>query len=63
MIGKNVVTDFSSKASEPVIDPTAYVHPLGVVIGIASGQTVACVYSRWVFARETSARTARGEAA
>lgn len=33
MIGKNVVTDFSSKACAPVIDPTAYVHPLGVVIG------------------------------
>ncbi len=33
MIGKSVLTDFSSKACEPVIDPTAYVHPLGVVIG------------------------------
>lgn len=33
MIGKCVVTDFSSKACEPVIDPTAYVHPMGAVIG------------------------------
>ncbi|MCX5833196.1 MAG: carbonic anhydrase [Deltaproteobacteria bacterium] len=33
MIGKSVVTDFSSKASDPVINPTAYVHPLGAVIG------------------------------
>jgi len=35
MIGKCVVTDFSSKACEPVIDPTAYVHPIGLVIGNA----------------------------
>ncbi len=33
MIGKNVKTDFSSKVCDPVIDPTAYVHPLGLVIG------------------------------
>jgi carbonic anhydrase/acetyltransferase-like protein (isoleucine patch superfamily) len=33
MIHKNVVTDFSSRACDPVIDPTAYVHPLGAVIG------------------------------
>ncbi len=33
MIEKNVVTDFSSKACEPVIDPTTYVHPLASVIG------------------------------
>jgi carbonic anhydrase/acetyltransferase-like protein (isoleucine patch superfamily) len=33
MIGKNVQTDFSSKVYEPTIDPTAYVHPLGAVIG------------------------------
>jgi len=33
MIHKNVVTDFSSKAVDPDIDPTAYVHPLAVVIG------------------------------
>ena len=33
MIGKNVKTDFSSKVYEPTIDPTAYVHPLGAVIG------------------------------
>ncbi|MFA6414132.1 MAG: carbonic anhydrase [Syntrophales bacterium] len=33
MIGKNVLTDFSSKVYDPVIDPTAYVHPLGAVIG------------------------------
>ena len=33
MIGKNVKTDFSSKVCDPVIDPTAYVHPLGAVIG------------------------------
>lgn len=30
--------------------------PLGVAIGIAAGQSVACVYSRVVFARETRAR-------
>jgi carbonic anhydrase len=33
MIGKNVQTDFSSKACDPVIDPSAYVHPMGAVIG------------------------------
>ena len=33
MIHKNVKTDFSSKAYDPVIDPTSYVHPLAAVIG------------------------------
>jgi carbonic anhydrase/acetyltransferase-like protein (isoleucine patch superfamily) len=33
MIGKNVQTDFSSKVCDPVIDPTACVHPMGAVIG------------------------------
>jgi carbonic anhydrase/acetyltransferase-like protein (isoleucine patch superfamily) len=33
MIGKCVQTDFSSKACEPTMDPTAYVHPMGAVIG------------------------------
>ncbi|MBP1753389.1 MAG: carbonic anhydrase [Geobacteraceae bacterium] len=33
MIEKNVQTDFCSKVSEPVIDPTTYVHPLASVIG------------------------------
>lgn len=33
MIGKSVTTDFSPKSSYPVIDPTAYVHPMGVCIG------------------------------
>ncbi len=33
MIGKSVQTDFSSKACDPEIDPTAYVHPMGAVIG------------------------------
>jgi carbonic anhydrase/acetyltransferase-like protein (isoleucine patch superfamily) len=33
MIGKNVLADFSFKVYDPVIDPTAYVHPLGAVIG------------------------------
>lgn len=33
MIEKNVVTDFSGKVSEPVIDPSTYVHPLAAVIG------------------------------
>ena len=33
MIGKNVVTDFSSRVSEPDIDPSTYVHPLASVIG------------------------------
>jgi len=33
MIEKNVLTDFSSKVSEPVIDPSTYVHPLAAVIG------------------------------
>jgi carbonic anhydrase/acetyltransferase-like protein (isoleucine patch superfamily) len=33
MIGKNVVTDFCSMCSEPVIDPTCYIHPLAAVIG------------------------------
>jgi carbonic anhydrase/acetyltransferase-like protein (isoleucine patch superfamily) len=35
MIGKNVVTDFCAMASEPVIDPTCYIHPLAAVIGNA----------------------------
>lgn len=33
MIEKNVLADFSGKVSDPVIDPTAYVHPLAAVIG------------------------------
>lgn len=33
MIEKNVLADFSGKVSEPVIDPTTYVHPLASVIG------------------------------
>jgi carbonic anhydrase/acetyltransferase-like protein (isoleucine patch superfamily) len=35
MIHNNVVTDFSSKASSPQIDDTAFVHPMGAVIGNA----------------------------
>jgi carbonic anhydrase/acetyltransferase-like protein (isoleucine patch superfamily) len=33
VIEKNVLTDFSAKVSEPVIDPSTYVHPLAAVIG------------------------------
>ncbi|TFG83094.1 MAG: carbonic anhydrase [Spirochaetales bacterium] len=33
MIGKNVTSDFSARVSEPVIDPSSYVHPLAAVIG------------------------------
>jgi carbonic anhydrase/acetyltransferase-like protein (isoleucine patch superfamily) len=33
MIGKNVLTDFSSRIYEPTIDPSTYVHPLASVIG------------------------------
>jgi len=33
MIGENVRTDFSSKVSQPEIDPSSYVHPLASVIG------------------------------
>jgi carbonic anhydrase/acetyltransferase-like protein (isoleucine patch superfamily) len=33
VIEKNVVTDFSARITEPVIDPTTYVHPLAAVIG------------------------------
>lgn len=33
MVGKNVVTDFSAQACEPVVDPTCFVHPLAAVIG------------------------------
>jgi len=33
MIGKDVVTDFCAMCSEPVIDPTCYIHPLAAVIG------------------------------
>jgi len=33
MIEKNVITDFSAKASEPVIGSSTYVHPLAAVIG------------------------------
>ncbi|MBN2223999.1 MAG: carbonic anhydrase [Deltaproteobacteria bacterium] len=35
MMHKNVVTDFSDRAVEPSVDPTAYVHPLAAVIGNA----------------------------
>ena len=30
---KNVITDFSSREYTPVVDETAFVHPLGAVIG------------------------------
>lgn len=33
MIEKNVLTNFSSKVSEPVIDSSTYVHPQAAVIG------------------------------
>lgn len=33
MIEKNVKTDFCAVPSEPMMDPTAYVHPLAAVIG------------------------------
>ena len=33
MIEKNVLTDFSSKVSEPAIDGSTYVHPQAAVIG------------------------------
>ena len=33
MIEKNVVADFSAVVSDPVIDHSAYVHPLAAVIG------------------------------
>lgn len=33
MIEKNVETDFSVKVSEPLIDPSTYVHPMAAVIG------------------------------
>jgi len=33
MIEKNVVTDFSARASEPVIGSSTFVHPLAAVIG------------------------------
>jgi len=33
VIEKNVLTDFSGKISDPVIDPSTYVHPLAAVIG------------------------------
>jgi len=33
MIEKNVKTDFCAVPAEPVVDPTAYVHPLAAVIG------------------------------
>jgi carbonic anhydrase/acetyltransferase-like protein (isoleucine patch superfamily) len=36
MIHKNVVSDFSSKAATPAVDPTAYIHPLAAVIGNVS---------------------------
>jgi carbonic anhydrase len=35
MIHSNVIADFSGKESSPLIDPTAFVHPLGAVIGNA----------------------------
>lgn len=33
MIGKNVLTDFSSKICTPSSDPSAFIHPLSAVIG------------------------------
>jgi carbonic anhydrase/acetyltransferase-like protein (isoleucine patch superfamily) len=33
MIEKNVLADFAAKVYDPVIDSTAYVHPLAAVIG------------------------------
>ena len=33
MIEKNVSADFSAKVSEPLIDPSTYIHPLAAVIG------------------------------
>ena len=33
MIHKNVLADFSGKEFSPVLDPTAFVHPLAAVIG------------------------------
>ncbi|TFG37859.1 MAG: carbonic anhydrase [Syntrophobacterales bacterium] len=33
MIGKNVLTDFNGRISEPKIDPSTYIHPLASVIG------------------------------
>lgn len=36
MIHKNVITEFSPEEHMPQIDPTAYVHPMGVVIGNVS---------------------------
>ncbi len=33
MIEKNIMADFCAKVSEPVIDPSTYVHPLAAVIG------------------------------
>lgn len=33
MIEKNILADFCSKITEPVIDPSTYVHPLAAVIG------------------------------
>ncbi|MBN2077451.1 MAG: carbonic anhydrase [Spirochaetes bacterium] len=33
MIHKNVITDFSPRVVDPVIDDSAWVHPLGAVIG------------------------------
>jgi carbonic anhydrase/acetyltransferase-like protein (isoleucine patch superfamily) len=32
-VHKNVVTGFSPEASDPDVDPTAYVHPMAAVIG------------------------------
>jgi carbonic anhydrase/acetyltransferase-like protein (isoleucine patch superfamily) len=41
MIEKNVLADFCGKVSEPIIDATAYVHPLAAVIGnVTLGQNV-----------------------
>ena len=33
MIEKNVLADFSARVFDPMIDPTAYIHPLAAVIG------------------------------
>lgn len=41
MIGSNVITDFVERVSAPVIADSAFVHPMGVVIGaVTIGQRV-----------------------
>ncbi len=58
MIHRNVITDFSQKEYMPVVDASAYVHPLAAVIGnVTVGRRV--MVSPFASIRETRASRSR----